>query len=332
MLFLTVYLCIHDVVGLKMFKDSFKNKCVFQTVPKRWCKEVCTIHPDTVEIPQIITNDAGDEIELMVDTAVIWPWDFFAYLWEAGKFLQWVSDDPNQASQTASLYWTKCQHLEFFNKIGLPRERFGSCIPVQFHTDGVKIYKNQKAWVYSISAATRKGSSMKTKLAFILVRETCVVKQKTHDSIGRLVGYMVDTLMTGKFPTRDHRGQAFPPGSRAAERAGQEFAGGWSMAFWAFKGDWDREARVIVHKHNRYYRSTWICEHCLASYRDDFTFADFRTDANSQSVRFTHDQYLALTNDKSAWTSVKGWTKDRNLEEPLVYAFQFFFNMSTLLT
>ena len=266
----------------------------------------------------MITNHDGDEVEIMKDTAVLWPWDFFAYLWGSGKFNQWVSDDPHQSGAKTTEYWTHCEGLEFFNRLGISTEQYGSCVPLFFHTDGVKIYKNQKAWVYSMSSACRKGPSMSTKFVFILVRDNMLVKNKTHDAIGRLVGYMVETLMTGCFPELDHEGNAFPPGSPASERAGRPFAAGWRMAFAGFKGDW--EARVIVHKLTRYYRTTFICEHCMASYRDDFTFADFRVDANSQTLRFTHDQFLAMNpaNDQSSWTTVRGWTKDRNLEETFV--------------
>ena len=278
---------------------------------------VCFIQPSSVEVPLLVTNSDGDELEMMTDTAIIWPWDFFAYLWKTGKFLNWIADDPNQAADRNIEYWNHCESLEFFAQLQLNPDQYGSCVPVFFHTDGVKIYKNQKAWVYSISSACRKGPSMSTKLVFILVRDAMVVKSKTHDAIGRLAGYIMDTLMTGQFPTRDCEGNPFPPGTQSAERAGQNFAGGYCMAFAGFKGDW--EARVIVHKLKRSYRSTFIYEHCMASYKEDFTFADFRPTARSQAIRFSHNEFLMLNpmNDQSAWTSVKGWTKDRNLEETL---------------
>ena len=281
----------------------------------RWCKVVCFIQPSSVEIPLLVTTSDGDELEMMKDTAIIWPWDFFAYLWKNGKFLQWIADDPDQAADRNIEYWNHCEGLEFFDQLQLSPDQYGSCVPVFFHTDGVKIYKNQKAWVYSMSSACRKGPSMSTKMVFILVRDAMVVKSKTHDAIGRLAGYIMDTLMTGRFPTRDSEGNPFPPGTQSAERAGQYFAGGYCMAFAGFKGDW--EARVIVHKLKRSYRSTFICEHCMASYKEDFTFADFRPTARSQAIRFSHNEFLMLNlmDDQSAWTSVKGWTKDRNLEE-----------------
>lgn len=70
-------------------------------------------------------------------------------------------------------------------------------VPLFVHADGVKIYKAQKAWVYSISSACRKGASMKTKLVILVVRENKVIKEKTHDAIGVLMGYIMNTLMTG---------------------------------------------------------------------------------------------------------------------------------------
>ena len=94
---------------------------------------MCKINPDSVDIPLAVTNENGDEIEMMKDTAVIWPWDFFSYLWGKGKFLQWVADNPKKAGERTSEYWTHCEGLEFFQRIGLPRERYGTCVPLFSH-------------------------------------------------------------------------------------------------------------------------------------------------------------------------------------------------------
>ena len=302
----------------------FNHLCLSFCIQKQWgprfCKEVCSIQPKTVDIPLVITDDQGDDFETMKDIAVIWPWDFFAYLWNSGKFLQWVSDDPTEAGFRTTQFWEHCEGLEFFNQLGLDASQYASCVPVSFHADGVKIYKNQKAWIYSLSSSCRKGPSMSTKLVYIMVRDNQVIKGKTHDSIGKLTGYIMDILSTGKFPHYDFDGSEFPAGSPESRRAGATFAGGWTFGFSAFRGDW--EARVIIHKLTRYYRTTYICEHCMASYKNDFSFADFKTTAASQLVRLSHSDFLALNpvHDQSSWTSVRGWTKDRNLEEPCIYS------------
>ena len=129
------------------------------------------------------------------------------------------------------------------------------------------------------------------------------------------MGYIMNTLMTGCFPKVDSEGCPFSAGSREAVRAGQPFANGWRLAFAGFKGDW--EARYVIHKSKRFYNANWICDHCLASRDPRYTFGDFNLDANCLSHRFSHHEYMILQGDKqSAWRHVKGWTKDRNLEEP----------------
>lgn len=145
------------------------------------------------------------------------------------------------------------------------------------------------------------------------MRENRIIKEKSHDAVGRLMGYVTDTLMSGCFPMVGPDGSPFTAGSKEAERAGEEFAGGWTAAFAAFKGDW--EARVIIHKSKRGYNTKWICDHCLASRDPNFTFGDFRMTARCLNHRFTHEEYMILQGDKqSTWRFVKGWTKDRNLE------------------
>ena len=235
-------------------------------------------------------------------------------MWETNSFLQWVSDDATQASNAVGEYWKQCSHLDFFQRLDLPPDQLRTTVPLFFHADGVKIYKAQKAWIYSVSSATRKGGSLKTKLVIILLRENRIIKEKSHDAVGRLMGYVTDTLMTGCFPKVDANDNPFPAGTKEYLRAGAPFAGGWCAAFAGFKGDW--EARVTIHKSKRSYNSTWICDHCLASRDPDFTFGDFRMNANCLAHRFTHEEYMILQGDKqSSWRFVKGWTKDRNLED-----------------
>ena len=207
--------------------------------------------------------------------------------------------------------------LRFFNRLELPTDALRTCVPLYYHTDGVKIYKNQKAWIYSLASATRKGTSIKTKFVFVLFRDSMVVKDATHDAVGKLVAYISETLRTGRYPMVDPNNHPWPAGSTQAAKAGKMFCGGWTMAFAGFKGDW--EARVIVHKLSRSYRSKFICEHCMASYNEQFTFCDFRLTASCLNLRFSHDDYLIMNSREklSSWVAVKGWTKDRNLVDPL---------------
>ena len=282
--------------------------------PDRWCNDVCTIQPGEVEIPLKVTDTEGTEHEVDKSlTSILWPWDIIHWMWGTGIFKQWAADDPKTAEYRNQEFWQHCSHLEFYKKLGMSDSQHRSTVPIYVHADGVKIYKSQKAWVYSISSACRKGPSIKTKLVVILLRENRIIKEKTHDSVGILMSYIFDTLMSGKFPQRDHQQNAFKPGSLNAARAGTPFCGNWRFAFAGFKGDW--EARYIIHKSKRFYNATWICDHCLASRDPDYSFGDFRLTANCLSHRFSHDEYMIMQGDKqSTWRFVKGWTKDRNLE------------------
>lgn len=272
------------------------------------------MHLAEIQIPLKITNHAGDEIEVLkCDTSILWPWDLLKWLWDSNHFLQWVSDEPSDASKQVEEYWSHCSHLEFFKKLNLDPGKLRTTVPLFFHADGVKVYKAQKCWVYSFSSATRKGASTKTKLVIILLRENRIIREKSHDAVGKLMGYICDTLMTGCFPFFDSEGNRWPVNSIEASRAGHPFAGSWQCAFAGFKGDW--EARVVIHKSKRNYNSIWICDHCMASRNPQFTFGDFRLEAACLRHRFSHDEYMILQGDKqSAWRFVKGWAKGRNLE------------------
>ena len=281
---------------------------------RRWLRDVCEVQPGELSVPLSVMDVHGEEHEMDHPIAILWPWDVLAWLWKSGNFFQWVSDNPSEAGDRLEEYWRHCEHLSFFGQLNLTRSDYRTCVPLFFHADGVKIYKNQKAWTYSYSSACRKGGSLETKIVLLLLREMMVIKYKSHDRVGHASGYIVRTLMSGKFPDTNVDGHAFHPDSPQAARAGLEFAGGWKLAFAGFKGDW--EARQIIHKSIRYYNAKYICEHCMASREPQFTYGDFRMSANCLRHRFTHAEYRILQGDRqSAWEAVPGWCKERNLEE-----------------
>ena len=281
----------------------------------RWCRQVCTVQVGKTAIPLKVSTKSGDEVDVEAcPTSILWPWDILHWMWKKGTFFGWVADEQNTASARCEDYWNHCTHLDFYARLQLEANQHRTTVPVFFHADGVRIYKAQKAWIYSFSSACRKGPSTKTKIVLLVIRENRVIKDKTHDAIGKLMGYITSTMQSGQFPDRQPDGSPFAEGSLEASRIGTFFCGGWTLAFAAFKGDW--EARVVIHKHKRFYNSTWICEHCMASRDPRFTFGDFRMSAQCLQHRFTHEEYMILQGDRqSSWRCVKGWTKDRNLED-----------------
>ena len=208
------------------------------------------------------------------------------------------------------------QHLDFYPKLGLREEDWPHCIPLSWHVDGVKVYRSQKAWVYSFGCCTRKGPSIDTKLLFLLFREQEMLKPDTHDEIGAIIAYVMRVLMTGMFPDVQWDGAPWPEKSLEFKRAGQPFAGGWRACFAAFKAD--LEARAMVHKMVRNWSCNSICEHCLASKLPELSYGDFSDGASYMQFMLTHDEFLELNppHRQSSWINVPGWTKDRNLDVP----------------
>ncbi|CAE7245334.1 unnamed protein product [Symbiodinium natans] len=221
-------------------------------------------------------------------------------------------------SPVAEEYWQHVAHLPFYSKLELREEDWGSTVPITWHTDGVRIYKSQKAWVYSFAPAVRKGRSLDTKMLTLLFREHDMTKPGTHDDVGLFIAWCMEVLRSGLYPSTDMNGKPWPRQSREAKMAGKQFAGGWKCAFAAFKAD--LEARVLVHKLVRNWSSYSICEHCLASRKpgSPFTFGDFTENALYLEHFFTHSEFLILNppDKQSSWVHVRGWDKDRNLDEP----------------
>lgn len=208
---------------------------------------------------------------------------------------------------------------EFYQQLDLVDPSY--TIPLVWHADGVKIFRNQKAWVYSYSSMVKKSDlAVANKMVFLILKESHMSKPHSHNAVGKIIGYVCRVLATGCFPTLDISGQPFAEGSREFDLAGKPFASAstegqcWRAAFCAWKGD--LEARVQIHKLTRNYMANWICEHCAAGRL--ISFGDFSSTAAWKDARFNHQQFLMMTadNKRSAWLHVPGWTKDRNLDVP----------------
>ena len=258
-------------------------------------------------------NDGTTVIEKW-PLALLWPWDILDLLHKQGRLESFISDHPDP-SQRTKLYWQNSSHLDFTKDLDLSEP--GRTIPLCWHTDGVQIYRNQKAHVYSFSSATCKGPTLSTKMIFCVVRDTMAVKPQTFDEIGALTKYMLKYLSLGVYPSVDEEGNEFAPGGRENKRAGQPFKFGWKGVFSTWKGD--LEARVQQHKMLRNYMSTNICEHCLAGQVGLFPFRDFSPGASWRDTCLTHHQFLQLnpTDKQSVWAEIPGWRKERNVEDLL---------------
>lgn len=237
------------------------------------------------------------------EIAILWPWDMLRWLWETNR-LSGLGADGDLRLMCRE-YWDHCVHLPFYKDLELREQDHDGMLPLVFHGDGVRIYKQQKCFVYSWASALKKGTSLQTKAVLLLVREYHVIKARTHDAVGHLMSYVTDVLRSGVFPLKDHTGSAFKAGSKESMRAGRAFCGGFRACFAGFKGDW--EARVQVHKLQRHYGCIDICEKCPASKTSDvLSYGDFRPQAAHRQLTFSHEDYLRMTPEakRSSWTRV----------------------------
>ena len=138
----------------------------------------------------------------MLAAAVTWPWDVLHWLHSKGKLFQWACNDsePCKLHEQNITYWGTLSEEESVLNLDLPRP--ATTIPLFWHADGVRIFKQQKAWVYSYSSALKKGASLSSKLMLLLFREAYVWKPFTHDRIAEVIGWMQSVLQTGNFRRR----------------------------------------------------------------------------------------------------------------------------------
>ena len=227
-------------------------------------------------------------------------------------FLEWVHDPVEEVSLRCAQYWSNVCSLPSHAALDIPVPSM--TVPISWHMDGVKVFKTQKVWAYSFASCIRKGTSIATKSLFLLFRDSDMIKPWTHDSVGKLIAYVMKTLQTGCFPTCDYDGSPFEPGSTKALRAGTPFAGGWRGVFACFKAD--LEGRVLAHKLVRNWASDSVCERCIASKLPQSSYGDFSDAAVYWDCMFSHEQFLMLNppGKTSVWVDVPGWDISRNLD------------------
>ena len=248
---------------------------------------------------------------------VLYPWDILHLLDQQNRLEAFIAGSSN-ARERVELFWKQCQRqrLPFIEDLDLSQPKL--TIPLCFHCDGVKIYRNQKMFVFSFASSTCKGPTLSTKMVFAVLREAEAVKGETLDDLAHFIGYCLEFLAKGIYPDRDERGRRFRPGTADASRAGTPFTkDGWRACFAAFKADW--EGKIQVHKFLRNYNSRNICEHCFASVDGPFAYSNFSPQAPYRDTYLSHDQYVMLepANRLSAWQCVPGWRKERNCEDLL---------------
>jgi hypothetical protein len=225
---------------------------------QRWSAKKSGLRTSTTTLPKVRIND--DEMEEQGDYVhhVIWPHDMYSTLYKQGRLENYIVDDASKVTESLECFWRHSPELARSLNVTEP----GRTIPVSWHSDGVKIYRVQKSWMFSFVSATRKGNSLDTRLVFTYVVENTMIKKLTFRAVAQRVAYAMHVLASGFHWFCDEFGKPHPEGSERARLAGTPIAGGYKAVFVSFRSDW--EARYLIHNLPRHYSCNFICEHDLA--------------------------------------------------------------------
>ena len=275
----------------------------------RWYSSVAEIPEGWVGLPLRLSQTDGATLEKVHDTAITWPWDVLNWLYRNEKLFHWASNDPNpeKVREMNREYWTRLGHEESVKLLDLkdPARTFPIFLARRWCAS---IQTSEVLGIFVFLCIEERPFLVLQALASACARNTF---SETEDARPDRGGGGLDTTCSSgwEISGQRHNGQAWPVGSREEGLANLDFAGGYKCAFSAFKGDW--EARVLIHKLQRSYNHTNICEHCPACKSNTaFNYRNFSPDAAYLDVPFTHAQYLVMTPQEfhSSWL---------NVEEPL---------------
>ena len=162
------------------------------------------------------------------------PHKIFSAMWEYSQsmFAEFWAADRSQVRK----FWER-----------LPREdrpdeeALVHTIPVKFFGDGVACLGLNKSWGKSIHAyllSPMLGGG-KARIQQILISALWRSKMTTEAETKwwSILSWSFSALATGRWPSTDYMGHAFPEGSLDSQQANKELAGGWRAKLVALTGD-----------------------------------------------------------------------------------------------
>ena len=144
------------------------------------------------------------------------------------------------------------------------------------------------------------------------------VKDDIHDLVAKVTIWSIRAGLNGRAPNRGAFGEPLE-GARAA-RAGAELAGGFRFAYHGFKAD--AKARREMHRFNRSYGHSQICETCFAEKPNKtgdplLTFKFFFPCAAHLMTELSHRDYVVSSDRQSPWESLPGFHVKTLFRDPM---------------
>ena len=216
-------------------------------------------------------------------TEVLLPFELFAAIYEQfpDKFEKRITG-PSGAIEE---FWGDMEHHPAVKShpMRMQSDWRSKVVPLSMHGDDVPVAGVGKSWarllnIYSWTSLVGKGGTL-DMLFFIYAVFVHLQTKETQAAVWKVLVWAFTVLASGRWPTHDAWGTAYPPQSKEGLRAGSWFAGGYRAIIFALRGDLDYFAKSFGLNH---YGSARPCCRCPANNTegDPLCWTDFRRGLN----------------------------------------------------
>lgn len=251
--------------------------------------------PGLVPVSQVaLPTKVGD-----AEADLILPHVLFAHLYETNRprFLQLFLPE---GTDSLKRFWTQCRNLPSLQGTPAKQTLNPQCaIPIGLHGDEVPVAGRGKCYCKFCVVWTwfsLVSGMLPTKENLNLIW-SCNPQQfvpgplGTLDIFWKVIAWSLSILETGRWPERDWRNIAYPPGTVDYARAGKLIANGFYCVMVALVGDLDYTNKFLSMPH--WASASRLCNLCLCTASGDQSWKDFRSVAPWRTTVFSVARWRA---------------------------------------
>lgn len=238
-----------QLVSLARFGSSGQHPNNMSRDMTRFIEAIPKLPPSS-EIP--MPTQKGEE-----RTGLLLPHEIFSHMYENNRSAfnkLFIPDGPSSLKK----FWNQCRGAACLqNQPVLVNLNPSKCIPIGIHGDEVPIAGRGKCWVKMALVFTwfsLVANQMPTKESLLWIwagspQHFLSGENGTMNTFYMILAWSMDCLFSGLWPTRDHRGVAYHPGSKEYRKANSQLAGGFYCTLVGLCGDLDYFAKFLSMPH-----------------------------------------------------------------------------------
>ncbi len=155
----------------------------------------------------------------------------------------------------------------------------------------MKTLRNKKLTIVSLHSEFCSADPLTSRLLSFVIPDDYIIAGETFPELMKAWVWSWEVLASGKHPSIDHTGKAFPSGSRRAKIAGNRLCGPFTFCFAGAVADWSFHSKFwypFIHgsSHN------FICSRCMASR----VIRALRIDDHTDEAGFVYGRFGRLCN------------------------------------